>query len=87
MELCHVSDPLLIWFVRIKVPIQLVRRDLADFTLVRLVLLHSHKTLDSLVVQENIAAAQICCNTAVTVSTFVFVIYSCNFCLGSFLFV
>ena len=46
-----------------------------------------HESLDSLVVQGNVAAVQFCCDTAVTVSTFVFVVDGCDFCLGSFIFV
>ena len=38
-------------------------------------------------IQSNIAAVQFGCNAAIAVSAFVFVVYGCDFCFGSFIFV
>lgn len=71
-----------------EVPVQQIWRDLADFALVRTIFLHSdtanqsqllHKPLDSLMIQGKIAFAKFHCNTAIAVSTFVFMIDGCNF--------
>ena len=79
-----------------EIPVQQIWRNLADFTLVRTILLHPdtanqaqlfHKPLDGLVVQGVIAVVKFCCNAAVAVSTFVFVVDGYNFCLGSFILV
>ena len=79
-----------------EVPVQQIWCDLADFTLVRTIFLHSdaanqskllHEPLDCLMVQGNIAVAQFCCNAAVAVTSLVFAVYGCDFCLGRFIFV
>ncbi|MDD7645958.1 MAG: hypothetical protein PUJ35_01775, partial [Ruminococcus bromii] len=78
------------------VPVQQIWRNLADFALVRTILLHSdtanqaqllHEPLDSLVIQGKIAVVKFCCNAAITIPSFVFVIYGCDLRLGSFIFV
>ena len=39
-ELCHVRDPFLVRFVRMKIPIQQIRRDPTYFALVRTIFLY-----------------------------------------------
>ena len=46
-----------------------------------------HEPQDSLVVQGKIALMQFCRNTAITIPSFVFVVYDCDLRLGSFIFV
>ena len=41
-ELCHVSDPFLVWLLSIEVPIQEIRSNPSNFALVGTVLLHPH---------------------------------------------
>ena len=79
-----------------EIPIQQIWCDLADFTLVRPIFLHSdtanqpqllHQSLDGLVVQGDITVSQFCRNAAVSISSFVFVIYGCDLRFGRFIFV
>ena len=95
-QLCHIGNPLLVRLFGMEVSVQQIWCDLADFTLVRTIFLHSdtanqakllHEPLDCLVVQGEIAVVKFCCNAAVAVSTFVFVVDGYNFCLGSFILV
>ena len=89
-EFCYIGDPLLVRLFGVEVSVQQIRRNFADFTPVGTIFLHSdaanqtqllHEPLDGLVVQGKIAVAQLCCNAAVAVSTFVFVIDGCYFFL------
>ena len=82
-ELCHIGDPLLVRLFGAEVPIQQIRCDFAHFSLIRAILLHPdtanqaqllHQPLDSLVVQEEIALVKFCCNAAIAVSSFVFMV-------------
>ena len=95
-EFCYISNPLLVRLFGMKVSVQQIWSNLADFTPVGTIFFHSdmanqtqllHEPLDCLVVQGNIAVVKFCRNAAVAVSTFVFVIDGCDFCFGSFIFV
>src|SRR5699024_44778 len=66
-ELCHIGDPLLIWFFRMEVSVQQIGRNLAHFSFVRAIFLDSdttnqaqffHHPLNSLVVQEKSSAVK-----------------------------
>ena len=74
-----------------EIPIQQVWRNFAHFTLVRAVFLHPdtanqaqllHKPLDSLVIQRQIAVAQLRCDAAIAVSATVFMVDCCDLFLG-----
>ena len=95
-ELCHIRYPLLVRLLGMEVPVQQIWRDLTNLTFVGTILFHPdtanqaqllHESLHSLMVQGVIAAAQFCCNTAVAVSTFVFMVYGCDLCFGTFIFI
>ena len=95
-ELCHIGDPLLVWLFGIEVPVQQIWRNFAHFSLVRTIFLDSdtanqaqflHKPLDSLVVQEKSSAVKCHCDTPVSVSSFVFVVDSGDFCFCFLIFV
>ena len=95
-ELCHIGNPLLVRLFGMEVPVQQVWCNLPNFTLVRTIFLHSdtanqaqflHNPLDSLVIQAEIALVKFCCNAAIAVSPFVFVVNGYDFYLGSFILV
>ena len=95
-EFCYIGNPLLVRLFGMKVSVQQIWSNLADFTPVGTIFFHSdmanqaqllYEPLDCLVVQGNIAVVKFCRNAAVAVSTFVFVIDGCDFCFGSFIFV
>ena len=82
-ELGHIGDPLLVRLFGAEVPVQQIWRNFAHFSLIRAILLHPdtanqaqllHQPLDSLVVQEEIALVKFCCNAAIAVSSFVFMV-------------
>ena len=82
-ELRHIGDPFLVRLFGMEILIQQIWCDFAHFTLVRTILLHPdtanqaqllHKSLDSLMVQEEIALVKFCCNAAIAVSSFVFMV-------------
>lgn len=79
-----------------EVPVQQIWRVLANFALVRMIFLLTdtanqsqllHKPLGSLMIQGKIVFVKFCCNTAITVSTFVFMIDGCDFRFNTFIFV
>ena len=95
-EFCYISNPLLVRLFGMKVSVQQIWSNLADFTPVGTIFFHSdmanqaqllREPLDCLVVQGNITVAQFCCNAAVAVTSLVFAVYGCDFCLGRFIFV
>ena len=82
-ELRHIRDPFLIRLVRMEIPIQQIRCIFAHFSLVGAVFLHPdtanqaqllHQPLDGLVVQREFALAKLCCDAAIAVPTFVFMV-------------
>ena len=93
-EFCLIGNPLLVRLFSMKVSVQQIWSDFANFTLVRTIFLHSdtanqaqllHEPLDRLVVQGEISVVKLYCNAAITVSSFVFVVYCCDFCLCIFI--
>ena len=95
-EFCYIGDPLLVRLFGVEVSVQQIRRNFADFTPVGTIFLHSdaanqtqllHEPLNCLVVKGKIAVVKFCCNAAITVPSFVFVVYGCDLRLGRFIFV
>jgi len=90
MELRYICYPLLVRSVGMEITPKEIRRDLTNFTLVRTVFLYSntasdahffHQTLHRFVIKQDVSLAKFSCNTAISISSLVFVIYCCYFFL------
>ena len=89
LKLCNICYPFLVWFFRIKIPLQQIWRDFSHFSLIRTVFFDSdttnqtqqlHQPLNRLMIEIKPTIAQFCRDTTIAISTFVFVVDSNNLC-------